>query len=613
MFRIAVYILLLFAAAAGFAWLADNPGTVTVIWPWAENRIEISLLMAVIAIVVIAIVIMALWWMVSALLNSPKSFGRWRAGRRRDKGYAALSKGLIAAGAGNAPLARRLARDSDKLLENEPLVALLDAQTALLEGNRAEARKKFETMLGNEDTRLLGLRGLYLEAEQEGQIEAAAHFAGEADKLSPGTPWASQAVLKISSMTRDWQGALAALEKNRANNADDKQAYARKKAVLLTALALEEEDATPDKAKAHALAAHKLAPDLVPAAVTAARVAARLNDVRKAGKVLEASWAIQPHPETADTYIHLRSGDTVRERLKRAEKLYDKAPDHPESCLAVAMAAVEAEDFKRARETMDKALRNRPTERACLIMADIEEAEHGDRGRVREWLSRAVSAPKDEAWTADGVIAEEWAPVSPTTGRLDAFEWKRPVEQLGSSSRTVDYTLLINEPLGRDINDVIKDASGTSRPASGSSTAGPLMAAAVSSQPGPETSSVSNGNTVPDDDIEDAQIIEVTPSEAASGTVAVSQTTEEPTETTKEAEPVKGLEKMESTSVKTESVETRPDSASPSATGKPKPVKTDPSPYHNPNLDSDEDGVIDRRPDDPGIENEAPTKKGWLF
>jgi HemY protein len=32
---------------------------------------------------------------------------------------------------------------------------------------------------------------------------------------------------------------------------------------------------------------------------------------------------------------------------------------------------------------------------------------------------------------ADGVVSERWAPVSPVTGRLDAFEWRAPAERLG--------------------------------------------------------------------------------------------------------------------------------------------------------------------------------------
>ena len=47
--------------------------------------------------------------------------------------------------------------------------------------------------------------------------------------------------------------------------------------------------------------------------------------------------------------------------------------------------------------------------------------------KAREWLGRAVRAPRDPTWTADGITATEWEPVSPVTGRFDAFEWKVPV------------------------------------------------------------------------------------------------------------------------------------------------------------------------------------------
>jgi HemY protein len=50
---------------------------------------------------------------------------------------------------------------------------------------------------------------------------------------------------------------------------------------------------------------------------------------------------------------------------------------------------------------------------------------------VRQLLSKAVRAPRDPAWVADGVVSERWAPVSPITGKLDAFEWRAPMERLG--------------------------------------------------------------------------------------------------------------------------------------------------------------------------------------
>jgi HemY protein len=63
-------------------------------------------------------------------------------------------------------------------------------------------------------------------------------------------------------------------------------------------------------------------------------------------------------------------------------------------------------------------------------MAHIEGGQNGDKGRLREWLARAVNAPRDPAWTADGIVADHWAPTSPVTGALDAFQWKVPVETI---------------------------------------------------------------------------------------------------------------------------------------------------------------------------------------
>ena len=93
----------------------------------------------------------------------------------------------------------------------------------------------------------------------------------------------------------------------------------------------------------------------------------------------------------------------------------------------VAIAAIEARDWDEARKALMPLLEGRLTQRVCTLMARIEGEQNGDAGRVREWLARAVNAPRDPAWTADGVVSERWAPISPVTGALDAFQWKVPV------------------------------------------------------------------------------------------------------------------------------------------------------------------------------------------
>ncbi len=601
MFRIVVFFLLLFALAAGFAWLADNPGTVEIQWPWLQASVKGSLLQAVIAIAAVTALIMMVWWVVSGVINSPKLFGNWLSGRRREKGYMALSKGMVAAGAGNAATARKLANESAKLLDNEPLVAMLNAQTLLLEGKRGDAREKFEEMVEKDETKLLGLRGLYIEAEREGEVAAAAHFAKSANETSPGTPWAAKALLKAQTLGQAWEPALKTLQENHAFGLITKPEFQRKRAVILTALALEEEDAAPDKAKGHALTAHKLAVGLVPASITAARICQRLGDNRKAAKVLESSWKDAPHPEIADAYINLRSGDTASERLKRAEKLSQKKPDSLEGHLAIARSAVDAGEWTTARTAMKKVLKAGATERACLLMADIEQAEHGDAGRVREWLSRAVSAERDPVWTADGMVSDHWQPLSPTTGQLDAFEWKIPVAALGDPANTVDYSDLANEPLPKPAAPVVEKEADTTA-----------------------LDDIEDA-TIIDDDKEEAEAEAVSPeivSIASAGTVVaatLSNEAEKPTnEPITEAEiielkPVAAKLGDEQTTEAASAPAPEPESAE--TAEKPLAKKEAKSPYANANLDDDEDGVIDRRPDDPGIsqEEESQPKKGLFF
>ena len=424
MIRLIIFLVVVAALGFAFAWVADRPGEVSLLWQ--GMRYETSLMVAVSAFVAIVAAIMIVWWAIMTVLRSPALMRRFFRNRRRDRGYYALSQGLIAAGSGDPYKARKLAQESRKLLGGEPLVELLDAQTLLLEGSHDKARDRFEHMLEEDDTKLVALRGLYLEAEREGAREAARHYAEEAVKAAPALAWAGNAMLKHQSAEGDWSGALATLESMRSAGTVDKSEAVRKRAVLLTAEAMAELQANPDKAAKLAREAHRLADDLVPAAATAAAALVRGNDLRRAAKVLETTWKKTPHPDLAEAYVHLRGGDSVRDRLKRARKLQSMQPDDPEARLAVAEAAIAATDWKAAREEIAPVLATRPTQRACLIMADIEEGEHGDKGRMRDWLSRAVRAPRDPVWMADGMTSERWLPISPASGRLDAFEWKAP-------------------------------------------------------------------------------------------------------------------------------------------------------------------------------------------
>ena len=98
---------------------------------------------------------------------------------------------------------------------------------------------------------------------------------------------------------------------------------------------------------------------------------------------------------------------------------------------------MEAREFARARAALDPLAADRPSMRVCLLLSDLEQAEHGATGKGREWLFRATRAPRDPVWMADGVVSDHWAPVSPVTGRIDAFVWQAPPDVLVAPELTV--------------------------------------------------------------------------------------------------------------------------------------------------------------------------------
>jgi HemY protein len=134
----------------------------------------------------------------------------------------------------------------------------------------------------------------------------------------------------------------------------------------------------------------------------------------------------------------------------RMETLASKTPGHLESALAVARAAIDAAEFARAREALAPFV-SAPTQRVAMLMAEIERTEHGDSGRARAWTLRAVHARHDPVWTADGYVSDKWRPVSPVSGRLDAFKWQTPVAALPSDKSDA----IEAKEFDREINEAI--------------------------------------------------------------------------------------------------------------------------------------------------------------
>ena len=90
MIRVLIFTLCVVAAAAGLAWLADRPGTVTV--QWLGYQIETSAFVGTVAIGVVVVLLILIWALVRYLFTRPVAIAAHIQERRRKQGYDALSR-----------------------------------------------------------------------------------------------------------------------------------------------------------------------------------------------------------------------------------------------------------------------------------------------------------------------------------------------------------------------------------------------------------------------------------------------------------------------------------------------------------------------------------------
>ncbi|BBU60638.1 heme biosynthesis protein HemY [Methylosinus sp. C49] len=426
-------ILLLFFIAAlaalsiGLHWLIEQPGSITL--DWGGYHIETTLVVGAAALLATIAAILIAWAIIAYFFQAPARLKQSSRAKRRERGFQALSRGIVAAGAGHVAEAKRAAKEAVKNLDKEPLTYLLRAQVAQLEGDRVGAETAFHEMTQLSETRLLGLRGLHIEAKRRKDDEAAHHFADQAHQLAP-LPWAGHALLEHHGAQANWEEARIAVEANLKAKAIDLPTAQRLRAVVETALALEKQAEHPSEALHLARQAVKRAPDLVPAIALIGRLLARHGDSAKALKLLEKAYSEHPHPDIAEAFLETAPSESNAERLTRVKKFAASASHSAEAGILVARAALAARDFGAARKALAPLVAEgkTPTAQVCLLMAELEDAENGPSGPVREWLARGSRAPRDPAWIADGVISRRWAPASPVTGKLDAFVWATPPE-----------------------------------------------------------------------------------------------------------------------------------------------------------------------------------------
>ena len=416
---------------AGSLWLADYPGDVQL--SAGSLQIGIPLPIFVSCLLVIAAVAAVSYRLWRGIRKAPKETRAYFTRRTREKGYRALTQGMVAVAAGDAGEASRQARKADNLLGEPPLTMLLSAQAAQLNGDEDAAKRYFTAMLEREETAFLGLRGLLMQAQRDGDHTEALALAHRARALQPKTPWVLTTLLELQIAGRHWREALTTLDEALRRKAIDVDKAAHDKAVLLLGCSQDAADAkNTDDALSFARKAHAQKPGFLPATLRYAALLVDSGKNRQAAKIIEDGWSRTPHGTLATLYGTLESSTDPLKRVKRMEKLAGFNRDHGESHIAVAEALLAAKIWGAARGHLEKAGGDTPPARICKLMAALEEGEHGNVDSARAWLLRATLSAPDPTWICGGcgAAARDWTPTCDRCGALGTLDWRAPERSL---------------------------------------------------------------------------------------------------------------------------------------------------------------------------------------
>ncbi len=429
-------ILLLLAAAA--AWLADNPGQVSIAFEGYTVETSAAVLMLLAGLlIVVTVAATQLWrWL-------RKGYWEHRTLSRHRRGYNELAWGLSALLESDGARAKRHAKKFEKLVGTTPLSNVLAGQAALAQGDIRTARQHFAALEGDRRTQALALRGLMAADAREGDTGAMLGTAKQAAARLPKAEWAQSGLFESALALNDWKAAETALSAAMKSGRVGPAEGARQSAILNLCMA---RDACNKETAMHlARKALDLDPELIPARALLANLLIDAGKKRRAKSTLKDGWRRDPHPDLADAWMRLTDEKTAALRYRHLGTLAGDG-GHPEAHAALARMALEADLPGPARTHIDALIEAAPQQRAYQLLADLERAlGHEESATIAE--QNIIDAAPDPAWHCDvcGHSEPQWEPLCGGCGAFATLHWGGLTGALKPPSKAPDQ--LQSEPV----------------------------------------------------------------------------------------------------------------------------------------------------------------------
>ena len=419
-----ILLLITFLTCVGItaAWIAENPGSVTIYW--FDYRIDTSfaflLFIAFISIVTLsyAYAVLRRFALIPDYLIHRKTLKSYK------QGITELTYSVAALAAADLKDAAVHTRKAEKLLGRTPLTLLLSAQIARSEGDDAKTQNLLEQMLDYKETEYVAARSLSDSATKQNLPEALA-LAERAHKINP------QGVSKLISLYMrlgHFQQAIQAIEKSARKRGITRNEMQRYKGISYLQQGQEALAAgNIEQAMAAAKYVLKFLPDFSPAIAFCARAYAANKQSKKAFSLLAKHWKASPDSNLADAFLDSIAFEAKDKLLKLTQKLVATNPNARESDILMGRVALQLREWDIARKSLNAAIAKLETVRTCQLMAEVEQGQWSDFDAKGRWLTRSVNALHDPSWVCSscGGETDHFDAHCPHCKNFDTLKWKQ--------------------------------------------------------------------------------------------------------------------------------------------------------------------------------------------
>ncbi len=413
--RLLVFLLIL--AIAGIA-LANLAGFEQVEIRWQDYTIAIHPVVLAAGFLLFVVVGDIVWRMVALFIASPKRFSAMLRGLRTRKMTNATHKGLLAL-ALNDP--KTLQQAIDTLSAKSDIAPISKLLVAVGTQNLNPYAPLPEHIALQYPT--LALKANIQHAMNDGQWDNAHNFLQQLQADVPHALWVQSQLFLVAVRQKQWHTARDVLPQLVKMGAYTKTHATQWKAALFTIQALTDTPQGTNTTRSGLLKdALKYDAACLPAMICHVQDLIARKEWRAAAKLIETTWRTSPHPHLGQAYVNARAGDSAADKLARAHALAARNPDHLESALLLAQAALQAgraDDFLATLAPLTQV----PTQRVCLLLHAYEHSRSPSSPAAREWLLKSIAAPADAGWAFEHVLAPHWHIVHPITGDVCLPHW----------------------------------------------------------------------------------------------------------------------------------------------------------------------------------------------